>query len=334
MPAEEGLDSRRPVARRCRVHGTVLDPLGACVLCRRRSTFPPERRASTLPPPKPSRRRAWALVALGAVLITGAAVTALQLSPPADASPARTTEQAATSPEAASDAAPEREEEAPSAAEPALAGALQTTNGSGRAGAYFVPSGRGPAGRGFPLLVAFHGSGGDGRGILAAFKSEAVRRGFAIVAPDSSFIQEAGTATWYVAHEAGDAAPDQEHIERSIQEVLARAGTRIARSGWLAVGHSGGASTAPYVATHDQRFSAFAVLHGGAFPRAFGPYRPRGWFSTGEADPARPPAHVTERAAAARAVLGATNVELHLFPGGHEVSTNELNAALDHWLGR
>ena len=38
---------------------------------------------------------------------------------------------------------------------------------------------------------------------------------------------------------------------------------------------------APYLATTEEALSAFAVLHGGAFPGGFGPRRVPGWFSTG-----------------------------------------------------
>jgi predicted esterase len=123
------------------------------------------------------------------------------------------------------------------------------------------------------------------------------------------------------------------HVSSTIDEVLRLAGGRIAPVGWAAVGHSGGASSAPYLATHDARFSAFGVLHGGAFPNAFGPLRPRGWFSTGSSDPARPPEHVSAQSQGAGRVLGAGSVEMHVFQGGHGLMPEELEGVVSFWLG-
>jgi predicted esterase len=209
-----------------------------------------------------------------------------------------------------------------------LEGSLSTKNRSDRSGAYFIPEGAS-----LPLLVALHGSGGNGSGAVQAFRGLALQRRFAVVAPDSGFIAEAGTYTWYVAHKAGDPSLDSEHIARSIDEVLTLAGGRIAPTGWLAIGHSGGASSAPYLATHDARFVAFGVLHGGAFPDAFGPLRPRGWFSTGDGDPVRTSAHVGSVARSAAVVLGPSRVENHVFSGGHGLSPEEIEGVIAFWFG-
>jgi len=209
----------------------------------------------------------------------------------------------------------------------AIEGALSTKNRSDRSGAYFIP-----AGSHLPLMVALHGTGGDGASLLRALKHLAQRRNFAIVAPDSGFIPEAGAHTWYVARQRGDPSSDSPHIAQTIEEVVGLAGGRIAPNGWIAVGHSGGASSAPYLATHDLRFAAFGVLHGGAFPDAFGPLHPRGWFSTGNADPARPPDHVREQARNARRVLGAGPLDVHIYSGGHELIAEELEGLIHFWL--
>jgi predicted esterase len=314
---------------RCRTHDLALAPDGTCVLCRRASGAPRAERESSRPPCSAGKSwlfRATLIVALLLIAIIGAKVTwrgahlvpkaALGTSESSEPTTESETEQAT------------RADGSIQAEDPALEGTLSTKNRSDRSGSFFIPEGSG-----LPLLVALHGSGGNGAGILAAFKSFAVRRKFAIVAPDCGFIPEAGTYTWYVARERGDESLDSPHIDRSIDEVLRRAEGRIAPSGWLAVGHSGGASSAPYLATHDARFAAFGVLHGGAFPAAFGPMRPRAWFSTGRADPARPPAHVAEQAEQARRILGTSLVELHLFDGGHGLLAGELEGVIRFWLG-
>jgi phospholipase/carboxylesterase len=295
---------------RCATHGLALAPDGSCVLCQRTSV--PPRRGQLK-----SRRSAWrvatfvVLAMFGIIalreLVTRQGPSARRLDQPTADDEAAPTGRSARSPDAALD------------------GTLSTKNRSDRSGSFFIPDGS-P----LPLLVAFHGSGDRGAGILAAFKESARGRKFAIVAPDSGFVAEAGTFTWYVARERSDASPDSEHIDRCIEEVLSLARGRIAPTGWLAVGHSGGASSAPYLATHDLRFMA---LHGGAFPAAFGPLRPRGWFSTGRADPARPPAHVAEQADQAARVLGTSLVQYHVFEGGHELSASEIDGVLGIWLG-
>ncbi len=210
-----------------------------------------------------------------------------------------------------------------------IEGALLTKNRSDRSGAYFIPEGSS-----LPLLVAFHGTNASGAGLLQAFRDIAVRRRFAVVAPDCGFIPEAGAYTWYSPVEEGDPSPDSEHVARSIEEVLALAGGRIAPTGWLAVGHSGGGSLAPYVATHDVRFAAFGVLHGGARPNAFGPLHPppRGWFSTGSGDSIRPPDHVGEQARASMHALGPSMVQNHVFPGGHEILPGEIDGVVQFWF--
>ena len=154
-----------------------------------------------------------------------------------------------------------------------------------------------------------------------------------MVAPECGFIPEAGAYTWYAPIGQGYRSPDSEHIAQSIEEVLTLAGGRIAPSGWLAVGHSGGGSSAPYLATHDARFAAFGVLHGGARPGAFGPLRPRGWFSTGSADSLRPPEHVAEQVRDAMRVLGPTPIETHTFHGGHGLLADEIEGVIHFWLG-
>jgi len=305
------------------------------VLCRRTSAPPASR--SKAPPAEAeapaSSGRIWLLVAVALAL--AAAGWFIVREPSDDAGNSTTAAQLGAAPSGGPEASRPEEggaEVAPSqdvAAGAILEGTLRTKNRSDRSGAYLIPGGAN-----LPLLVALHGSGGNGAGLVAELRASALRRKFAIVAPDSGFIAEAGTYTWYVARERSDPSADSPHISATIDEVLALAGGRIAPVGWLVVGHSGGASSAPYLATHDARFVAFGVLHGGAFPGAFGPLRPRGWFSTGSADPARTPVHVSAEAQAAERVLGSGGVEMHVFQGGHALLPEEIEGVLRFWLDR
>jgi poly(3-hydroxybutyrate) depolymerase len=311
--------------RRCAIHDLALSPDGACLVCRRASAAP---RAGPTPSLRSVQGRSFGWLTF-ALLLGGGLVAVKATLNWIDSSSVEKT--ASGSPETDQATATGRQPGAvggQAAASSGLAGKLTTKNRSERSGAYFIPDGSS-----LPLLVALHGSGGDGAGILGAFRQLAEARRFAIVAPDSGFIAEAGLFTWYVAQKRGDSSADSEHIAACIDEVVALAAGRIAPSGWLAVGHSGGASSAPYLATHDARFAAFGVLHGGAFPDAFGPLRPRGWFSTGSGDPMRPPAHVLEMSQSSARVLGAARVQNHVYPGGHELSIAEITETIGFWFG-
>jgi predicted esterase len=112
---------------------------------------------------------------------------------------------------------------------------------------------------------------------------------------------------------------------------VVRAGLRITAPRVRVAGHSGGASSAPWLATNEEPFTAFAVLHGGAFPGGFGHRRVRGWFSTGSADPIRPPDMVTRAYETSRGP--GSPYEMHVFPGGHDLGEQERRALIAWWLG-
>lgn len=218
---------------------------------------------------------------------------------------------------------------------PVREGSLSIKNRSGRSGYFYVPEAQG---RSLPVLVLFHGQGGNGEGITPLFRGLAQTRGFAIVAPDSGFVPEAGFYTWYAKSRSGETSPDTPHILASIHELITRAASlrppvSLRQDGWLAVGHSAGGSSAAALATDDLRFSHFGVLHGGVFPDGFGSNLPDGWFSTGEEDALRTPLHVRTQARTAARVIGDTRVRVKVFPGGHAVSPAEAQALIDFWLG-
>jgi predicted esterase len=211
-----------------------------------------------------------------------------------------------------------------------VTGVLQTLNSAGRSGAYFLPPGY--EGSAHPLLVALHGTGGAGSGVVGVFREAAERRGFLVLAPDSR-ISPGGQYTWQVGDHAGDVTEDLEHIGRCLDELRAMPGVRIDPKYVLIAGHSGGASEAPYVASNREPYTAFAVLHGGVFASGLGARHVRGWFSTGDADPLRSPAEV-QRAAEDTRRAGFGDVVYREFHEGHDIGPKEVEALLTWWLGR
>jgi phospholipase/carboxylesterase len=211
---------------------------------------------------------------------------------------------------------------------PGKVGTLQTKNASGRSGAYFLPSGY--EGRPLPLLVAIHGTGSNGLAMVNVFREAAEREKIVLVAPDSRTHPD-GKDSWEVGDHAGDVTPDYLHVKACVAELLAMPGVRIDPARVLIAGHSGGGSTAPYVATNEDGYTAFAVLHGGVFEGGLGRRSVRGWFSTGQSDGLRGPAGVQAAAGRAKAA-GVGEVEYRVYPGGHEIGEQELREVVEWWL--
>jgi phospholipase/carboxylesterase len=204
---------------------------------------------------------------------------------------------------------------------------LRARNVIGRGGSLFVPVQATAVA--CPLLVLFHGTGGSGADMLNAFRPLAEARGIILLAPDSGRSPD-GAYNWQVPDSPRDTTPDQAHVSDCLTEVFAAPGIHVDHERVLALGHSGGGSSAAYAATTDARFHGFAVLHGGVFAGGLGSHRVPAWFSTGTEDPLRPPA-VVERAAAA-SQAHATTVTTQLYPGGHDLSDAELRDVIAWWL--
>jgi predicted esterase len=209
------------------------------------------------------------------------------------------------------------------------AGQVHTLNASGRAGAYFLPAQR--AGQRIPLFVGLHGTGARGQDMVEAFRQLARSKGFAIVAPDSRR-SPAGEWTWEAGSEPHEETNDLQHVIHCVDEILGRFPDRIDGRDALIAGHSGGGSSAPYVATRRGPFGVFAVMHGGIVPRGLGDRRVRGWFSTGAEDTLRPPAMVREAATEARA--HGLQVEYREFAGGHDLSLTERQTLIEWWFSQ
>jgi len=210
------------------------------------------------------------------------------------------------------------------------AGALTTRNSVGRSGAFYLPSTY--ERRALPLVVAIHGTGGRGADMVALFRSAAEREKFIVVGPDSN-LTTSGVATWSVPDHPGDTSVDSEHIRRCVSEVRSMREVVVDETRVLVAGLSGGGSTAPYTASVDEPYSAFAVLHGGVFAGGLGGRRVRGWFSTGDSDALRPPPGV-EAAAQQLRGAGFAQIEYRVFREGHVVGDEELRELLAWWLQR
>jgi len=205
---------------------------------------------------------------------------------------------------------------------------LRTKNSIGRSGVVFIPP---EATRGArPLLILFHGTGGSGAQMLAAFMPLARLHGLIVLGLDSGRSPD-GAYNWQVPDSANDVTVDVLHTRASLDELYATPGLHVDPERVLAAGHSGGGSTAAYHGTTDPRIRAFAVLHGGVFIGGLGSSQARAWFSTGSEDTLRPPA-VVERAAAATQ-HHAGSVTTRIYPGGHGLSTAELDDVIAWWLG-
>ena len=204
-------------------------------------------------------------------------------------------------------------------------GTLTTENSAGRHGAFFLPER--VEGAATPLLVAYHGTGGEGAVMINAFTELAREWGFAIVAPDSR-VSPDGQFTWEVGNHAGEVTEDYTHTLACIAEVT---DDWVIDSEVLATGFSGGASSAPYIATNESLFTALSVLHGGVIGGGIGENIIRGWFSTGEDDSVRSPEHVQSQMETLQA-LGFDDLELHLYPGGHQLGGEERSELISWWL--
>ena len=189
-----------------------------------------------------------------------------------------------------------------------------------------VPAARDQA---LPLLVMLHSTGASGGGVLDWFRPLAQERRFAIIAPESGTAPD-GQITWQVGDRPGAVTPDLEHVLACIRWVREHTRLRVDTTRVLLVGHSGGGSSAPYIASNRPFFTHIAVLHGGVFAGGLGARRLPVWLSTGERDRLRPPVLVRQSADAMQG-LG-FSVTFQVFPGLHGPGDAELRAVIDWWL--
>jgi phospholipase/carboxylesterase len=174
-------------------------------------------------------------------------------------------------------------------------------------------------GRPLPLVVAFHGAGGDGPGGMAPLIGLADRYGFLLLAPESR------QRTWDVL--VGGYGPDVDYIDRALAHVFAT--YAVDRTRVVAAGFSDGASYALSLGlTNGDLFaSVMAFSPGFASPgRSHG--SPRLFLSHGTRDTVLP-IDRTSRRLAPRLRRSGYDVWYREFDGGHTVPPEIARAAVE-----
>jgi poly(3-hydroxybutyrate) depolymerase len=215
-------------------------------------------------------------------------------------------------------------------AESSQAGVTRTvraTTTTGRQRAYYFPAH--PEGRALPLMVGFHGTGGKGSLMTLRLQGLAEREGFIVLAPDS--VSVAGV--WMVGQRPDEVTEDYRHVMACVHEVLAAPGVRADSERVLAVGFSVGGSVAPYLATHENVFTAFGILHGHVVLGSLGSRRPRVWLSAGDRDRVRTVEYMRGVADYLKQ-KGFLEVEPRVFRVDHTLQDEELTALVVWWLGQ
>ncbi|RBY88162.1 phospholipase [Blastococcus sp. TBT05-19] len=181
-----------------------------------------------------------------------------------------------------------------------------------------VPPGE-PAPR--PLLVFFHGAGGEPRQSLAAVAGAATARGTAVLAPRS------GSSTWDLI--AGRVGRDVAVLDAALAQVA----ERLPVSRCAVAGFSDGASYALSLgAANGDLFEAALAFSPGFAAPPVRVGRPRVWITHGTGDRVLPVDRCGRRVAAAFTAAG-HDVTYDEFDGGHVVRPEGVVAALDWWLG-
>ena len=205
--------------------------------------------------------------------------------------------------------------------------ALRATTSSGRSGAYCVPSGE--RARAYPLLVMLHGTGGKGSLVMARLRPLAERERFIALAPDSASV----TGAWLARPDAHGPTEDHRHVMAAVREVLALPGVEVDRSRVLVAGFSAGGGLAAHLGTHEDVFTALAVLHGHVLVDILGPRRVRAWLSAGDRDRVRSVAQVRTTVDELERRAGFREVSAPVFRAGHALGDDELAALVAWWLG-
>ena len=201
-----------------------------------------------------------------------------------------------------------------------IVGTIQATTSTGRQGAYYLPpdyeSGV------LPLVVLLHGTGGKGAIMILHLRALAEREKFIAVAPDSVSIAGA----WLIEQGSAGVTEDHRHVVGCVGEVLALRDVRVDRTHILIAGFSVGGGAAAYIASHEDLFTAFAVLHGHVVLDGMGPRRVRGWLSTGDRDRFRTVEYIRTLADHLTRREGFPEVEARVFRAGHTLREDELAA--------
>ena len=171
-----------------------------------------------------------------------------------------------------------------------------------------------------PLLVYFHGAGGSAAQSVAAVGEQASARGVLLLAPSSV------ASTWDLI--AGGLGRDVAVLDTALEHVFARQAV-----GSVAVGgFSDGASYALSLGLANGELFDTVLAFSPGFVAAPGIHgRPRVWISHGTGDRVLPIDRCGRRVV--RDLTGAGyDVTYEEFDGGHVVTPDLVDAALDTWL--
>jgi poly(3-hydroxybutyrate) depolymerase len=204
---------------------------------------------------------------------------------------------------------------------------VQTATSTGRHGAYYLP--RDYQSRALPVLVFLHGTGGKGSRMILRLSALAEREDFIAIAPDSVNV----TGVWLADQGTGGVTEDRRHVLDCLREVLTLPRVRADRAQILIAGFSVGGGAAASIASHEDLFTAFAVLHGHVALDAMGPRRVRGWLSAGDRDRLRTVEQIRSLANRLRAE-GFPEVDMQEFRADHTLGEQELATLVAWWLRR
>jgi predicted esterase len=148
-------------------------------------------------------------------------------------------------------------------------------------------------------------------------------------------IRRTWRASGWWGNASDEVTEDYRHVVDCVREVLRIPGVRVDPAYVLAAGFSIGGSVAPYIASHENLFTAFAVLHGHVALDAMGPRRPRVWLSAGDRDRVRTVEYMKSVADHLARRDGFGEVELRVFlQVDHTLGDDELTALVAWWLRR
>jgi len=192
----------------------------------------------------------------------------------------------------------------------------------GREAVLVVPEGLEPAGPA-PLLVLFHGAGGEANKVLPHFVRWARARGFLLLAPQSMF------PTWDIV--IGGHGPDLERLDAALQQVashfrldparLALAGFSDGGSYALSVGLSNGDLVSHVIALSAGFMNTF-VRHG----------TPRVFIAHGRSD-AQLPFETSARPHALKLLEEGVDLTLLPFEGDHVIVPEVVARAVGFFVG-
>lgn len=196
------------------------------------------------------------------------------------------------------------------------------TFAEGREAVLVVPEGLDPAGP-VPLLVMFHGAGGEANKVLPHFVRWARARGFLLLAPQSMF------PTWDIV--IGGHGPDLERLDAALQQVAAHFRLDPARLGFA--GFSDGGSYALSVGLTNGDVVSHVIALSAGFMNTFVRHgSPRVFLAHGRSD-TQLPLETSARPHALRLLEQGVDLTLLPFEGDHVIVPEVVARAIGFFMG-